>query len=264
MELKEKNWLEIVQKEFDNPATVLWRAVEIRHIDNFLKEYNLEKPILDLGCAEGKIASILFNCQSAVGLDNSWELIKQNSRNDVYNALVLGDACKMPYKDSVFGSVFSNCVIEHIPEIGGLLKEVSRVLKQEGMFLFSVPSHKFADFLFFSVVFNNLGLKPIKRWYSKERNRLLHHFHCYSHEKWDDILKENGFELVTHDYYLPRKAIFIWDFLAVLWRFSTIILPFPALWAKINRHLRRFIEPYYSLDAKEGGALLLIARKNIT
>ena len=182
-------WLELLKEKFEHPAIVLWRAVELRHIEEFLKKYELPVPILDLGCAEGKIADALFNNNELIGLDNCWELLSQNKNRDIYKALILADGCRMPFKSGAFGSVFSNCVIEHIPDIGSLLGEVSRILKEKSIFIFTVPSNKFADFLFFSKVFNNLGLKRLAQWYGRKRNKQLNHFHCYDHNRWKQILK---------------------------------------------------------------------------
>ncbi len=257
-----KNWLDIVKKEFDHPAIVLWRAVELRHIEAFLNKYALEKPILDLGCAEGKIANMFLKGKDVIGLDNCWELIKENRKVDTYKAVVLADACNMPFKEGVFGSVFSNCVIEHIPDIESLFKEISRVLKDGGIVLFSVPSHRFGDFLFFSTIFNNLSLKSLACWYSAKRNGLLNHFHCYDHLRWSGILKENALLLVDYDYYMTKKTTFVWDFLAILWRVLSIICPSYSFLKKISRYVRRFLERVYLVDGEEGGALLLVARKN--
>jgi ubiquinone/menaquinone biosynthesis C-methylase UbiE len=191
-----KEWIDIVKKEFEHPAIVLWRAVELRQIEALVNKYALEKPILDLGCAEGKIASLFFSEKSVVGLDNCWDLIKENKKIQTYKALVMADACAMPYKNNAFGSIFSNCVIEHIPDLDKVLEESARVIKDKGAILFTVPSHNFGDFLLFSVFFNALGLSRLADWYKTKRNKLLNHFHCYDHNRWKGILGQNGFRLI--------------------------------------------------------------------
>lgn len=258
---KDKDWLDILKKQFEHPAIVLWRAVELSHIDNLLKQYSLDQPILDLGCAEGKIGGFLLRGKQLIGLDNCWELLQENKRTDIYRALILADARRMPYKDAVFGSIFSNCVIEHIRDIDSVLHEAFRVLKDKGIFLFTVPSHKFADFLFFSVIFERLRLKHISGWYKRKRNTMLNHFHCYDHNQWKVILKKKGFNLIEHKYYMTKKATFIWDFLAAGVFVLKTVWPLNYLLPKISRWLSSNLRRYYDMDAEIGSGLLLVAQK---
>lgn len=261
VKVENKDWLGILLREFDHPAIVLWRAVELRYIEKMLNTNPLKDPMLDLGCAEGKIAAILFNGRKLIGIDNCWELLRHNKKTDVYRALVLADACRMPYRDNTFLSVFSNCVIEHIPDIDCLLDEVRRVLRDKGDFFFTVPSHKFADSLFFSVIFNKLGLKGLSEWYKTKRNRLLHHFHCYDHNRWKNILSQNGFTLINYSYYMTEKATFIWDFLAAAVFILKAVWPLNYLLPKIKKRLAAYLKVYYDADSAVGSGLLLVAQK---
>lgn len=258
----EKNWLDIIQKEYSHPATVLWRAVELRHIDEALNS-RLQEPILDLGCAEGKIADIIFKYRNRklIGLDNCWKLLKENRKSEVYKLIILADGCHLPFKDERFKGVFSNCVIEHIPDLDTLLDEVSRVLRRGGIFLFTVPSHKFGDFLFFSIIFERLGLKRLSFWYKVKRNKMLEHFHCYDHNRWRDILKIKGLSIVSYEYYMTKEATFIWDMLAILVFVIKKLWPLSYLLPVINKYLCIWIRKYYNREAKIGSGLLLICQK---
>lgn len=251
MAIEDKDWLGIVKKEFNHPATILWRSRELGRLNSFLSKTSLTEPVLDLGCAEGKIGDSLLKGKKVVGLDNCWQLLKQNNREDTYQSLILADACLLPFKNESFGAVFSNCVIEHIPDINTLLVEINRVLKPKGVFLFTVPSHKFGDYLFFSTLFEKMGLKFLAHWYKQKRNKLLNHFHCLSHTQWQDILNGKGFHLFAYEYYISHKEAFLWDMLAV------IVLFMPCL----NKLLTNCLKTYYNMDFKVGAALLLAARK---
>lgn len=261
MEDENKNWLDLVGGEFEHPAIVLWRAIELKYVDLALKRNKLDNPILDIGCAEGKIANILFRNQKLFGLDIDWEFLKENNKAGVYKALVLADACSLPYKEKVFGGIFSNCVVEHIPNIDGLLNEARRVLKDGGIFLFTVPSDTFTDSLFGGVILDKLGLRTLSSWYKNKRNKMLNHFHCYNHNRWNVILKEKGFDLIEHRYYIGKKATFMWDFLALLVfilktvRLSKYLLP------TVNKMSSKYLEKYYRMDSCEGSGLLLVAKK---
>ena len=84
MKIENRNWVDIISKEFSHPATVLWRSIEVRYLGEAIKKYNPVLPVLDLGCAEGKIGSILFKERCLFGLDNCWDLIRQNQKTDTY------------------------------------------------------------------------------------------------------------------------------------------------------------------------------------
>lgn len=63
----------------------------------------------------------------ALGLDASVELQS-------------GDGQGLPFPDNMFDHVVSNCTIEHIPDDGGALAEMCRVLKPGGTLALTVPS----------------------------------------------------------------------------------------------------------------------------
>lgn len=257
----EKNWIDILKSEFEHPAIVLWRAVELKTLSIALTRYHLEKPILDIGCAEGKVADLLFQGEKLFGLDNCWQLLKENKNRKAYKALLLADGCQMPYKNGSFGTVFSNCVIEHIPSLDNLLNEASRVLKEGGFFIYTVPSHKFGEFLFFSTIFYNLGLKRIADWYGMKRNKMLNHFHCHGHNRWDDILRSKGFHLIEYRYYMAKELTCVWDLLAVLVFTLRFIWPINYFLPLINKSIISKSKIYYHMNSEIGSGLLLIAQK---
>ena len=256
-----QDWIGILKKEFEHPAIVLWRAVELRHIDEFLNKYELSSPVLDLGCAEGKIADILFKNKALIGLDNCWELLSQNKKIQFYKALILTDGCRMPFKNSSFGSVFSNCVIEHIPDVNALLDEVSRVLREKEIFLFTVPSHKFAEFLFFTKFFNKLRLKRLARWYGRKRNKQLNHFHCYDHNAWRNLLKEKGLKLIEYRYYMSEEATSVWDFLAALFFLFKKTIFLSCFEKKVKDKISTGLKKDLDQECEFGAWLLIVLSK---
>ena len=245
-----RDWLEEVAKRFKHPATVLWRAEELRHVADALAAYVPQGAVLDMGCAEGNIAGMLFEQPVVVGLDNCEELIRHNTRRDVYRSLVLADACRMPFKDSSFGYVFSNSVIEHIPDNAALLAEVSRVLKDKGFFLFTAPSDRFGEFLFFYGVFKAWGLCRLAAWYRRKRNALLNHFHCLDHTAWQERLEKNNLKLLSYRYYMGREATRMWDLLAAV---MLVIRQWPFGYA--------FLRKYYGQESSEGASVLIVCQK---
>ncbi len=83
---------------------------------------------------------------------------------------MVGDVCKLPYKDNTFDIVTAFDVVEHIDDDVMAVSEIHRVLKPGGKFLFSVPAFQF---LFSS---HDRALHHKRRYTKKNFKRLLNIF----------------------------------------------------------------------------------------
>ena len=101
--------------------------------------------LLDIGCGGG-VYSIEFakHC-SVYGIDSSDKLLhecKQNAHNaGVDVSLVLADAQNIPFKDKTFDKIVMIEILEHIPNTHKALKEISRILKDNGSLCISIPTY---------------------------------------------------------------------------------------------------------------------------
>jgi ubiquinone/menaquinone biosynthesis C-methylase UbiE len=171
---------------------------------------------LDLGSGDGKIAKLLFDGQFTYGVDNGEANDYQESiKNKVYKKVLLESAEEMSLPDKSVNFVFSNSVIEHIPDNEAVLSEVSRILKKDGRFVFTSPSDQFREYLFGSHLLNRLNLTGAAQKYSKSRNDKLNHYHLYSLEEWTKKLRKHRLKVVDHGYYIPREALLLWDRMAL-------------------------------------------------
>jgi len=269
--LPEKDWLSEMLNQFDHPSTVLWRAIEAKHVSNYISKINLgEKLILDLGCGEGKVSSIIFDDGvNIIGLDISKrDIIKAKGRGN-YRELIIGDAQRLPFSDRSVDVMFSNSVLEHIPDMSMVLKEASRILQKNGKLVFTVPDDQLGNYLFLYVLAERAGLKGFARWYRKRRNQLLNHFHCYSPKVWECKLNKADLSMVYANYYLSKSTVEVWDFLALCVFFVRIFvrkIPSRILNRLLDRtktlrisFFGRILRKYYLEKCNVGGALTVVA-----
>ncbi|MEP3440704.1 MAG: bifunctional 2-polyprenyl-6-hydroxyphenol methylase/3-demethylubiquinol 3-O-methyltransferase UbiG [Sulfitobacter sp.] len=97
------------------------------------------KAVLDLGCAGGFMAEALDDRGALVtGIDPAKESIAAARAHAQGRAITydVGVGEALPYSDCTFDTVVCVDVLEHVQDVEAVLKEVHRVLKPGGMFLF--------------------------------------------------------------------------------------------------------------------------------
>lgn len=99
--------------------------------------------ILDLGCGPGILTQQLKNRYpkaKVIALDLSHAMLLQAQSKQTWRkkwSSLMADATRLPFKSNSFDLVFSNQMIHWVDSIGGLFKEINRVIRAEGVFLFS-------------------------------------------------------------------------------------------------------------------------------
>ncbi|MBN1874927.1 MAG: methyltransferase domain-containing protein [Anaerolineae bacterium] len=215
------------------PPVALWRAVELR----VLAAEPFVHPILDLGCGDGLIAQVLFKADKGarsetglsemgseidagkyraeapidVGFDPWWAQLRQASASGMYKHVqqALGDT--LPYPDGMFATVFSNSVLEHIPDLPPVLQEVARVLRPGGRFLATVPSDAFRKLLAGYKARAAAGDFAGAEAYATAVDRQLEHYRYPSPAQWAEWLSGVGIRLVSARYYIPAEVVALWD-----------------------------------------------------
>jgi len=181
----------------------LLRAVEAR----FYQELNLPTPILDVGCGDGHFAGVAFEKPLDVGIDPWREMLPHARAYGGYRLVIQGLGSELPFAANEFASVISNSVLEHIPQVDEVLREIHRVLRPGGWFVFCVPNHRFPQELSVSKFFERLGLKQLARTYSRFFNRISRHHHCDDVPVWRKRLETTGFILERYWHYFPPTAL---------------------------------------------------------
>ncbi|MBT9165203.1 MAG: Trans-aconitate 2-methyltransferase [candidate division WS2 bacterium] len=268
-----EDYLAHLLKEYYHPSIALWRAIEVKAINRYFRKNSILHPILDLGCGDGKVSKYIFGeGEVDYGLEIDSECVLWAKELNIYKNLIIADAQAFPFRQEYFNLVFSNCVIEHIPDNEKVLKNVTSSLKNGSLLIFTVPSNKFGEYLFFYSLLKKSGLKKLANSYSKTRNELLNHYHCYEINEWKEKLNKYNLEYVEHHYYLSPKTVKVWDFMAAIiyllervrgWRLlEKIFNASPVVDQFRIRLFRTLLSPFYKEESDEsGGGVLIVARK---
>lgn len=173
----------------------------------------LVHPVLDIGSGDGHFASVAYREPIDVGLDLLERDLKEAAtrRPVVFLDLVKASATKMPFPDSVFATVLSNCVIEHIPDVDSVMSEIGRVLRPGGTFATTLPSEHYPEFLLGATIGRRIGLDRAAKAYGDFFNRISHHYHVDSPAVWKERLDRVGLEVVEHTYYFSESAHHAFD-----------------------------------------------------
>jgi len=96
------------------------------------------KRILDVGCGPGLYASLLIERGAIVkGIDISKEIIEIAKNESPKAEFIIGNAEKLPFKNSEFDIVIAPLVLHYLNLWDEVLKEIHAVLKKGGIFIFS-------------------------------------------------------------------------------------------------------------------------------
>ena len=100
---------------------------------SLIKEFNGK--VLDVGCGLGEF---LEERPKSSGIDINKHCIDFCKVKGL--DVKLGNATKIPYKDKSFDGIFCSCVLEHLKRPELAIKEMRRVLKQNGKMILVVPT----------------------------------------------------------------------------------------------------------------------------
>ena len=180
----------------------LLRAVEAR----FYETIDLPSPTIDLGCGDGHFATLAFNRPLDVGIDPWAGPVHEAARRGGYLSVIQGSGDQIPFEEGHFASAVSNSVLEHIPDLDPVLKELARVLQPGAPFIFCVPNQNFLTTLSISSFFDRIHLHFLARAYRAFFNKITRHHHCDDPQTWNDRLEKAGFELVDWWHYFSPHA----------------------------------------------------------
>src|SRR3989344_4040800 len=91
--------------------------------------------ILDNGCGPGKLSLLIPKENTVIGCDVSLDMLREAKKR--INFVVRAMAEKLPFKDGIFDVVYTDSMLHHLKNPIDGVKEVHRVLKKDGIAVFS-------------------------------------------------------------------------------------------------------------------------------
>jgi 2-polyprenyl-6-hydroxyphenyl methylase/3-demethylubiquinone-9 3-methyltransferase len=159
-------------RQYEINANEWWKKDGRFHLLSFLNKPRFQyfdrivsnwknKSVLDVGCGGGYSCEYMTDREMQIsGIDISPSSITVAKNHALANNLTIdyrtADACQLPFPDASFDFVLCVDVLEHINDPALAIKEISRVLKPKGYFLFDTINRNFFTKLFFIWLAQNL------------------------------------------------------------------------------------------------------------
>ncbi|MGH9030388.1 MAG: class I SAM-dependent methyltransferase [Acidimicrobiales bacterium] len=113
-----------------------WRSWESPQDVHEMVAPELRGPVLDVGCGEGRLASLLPAGTVWTGVDSSRSQLESNP----YRPLVRADMRALPFRDSSFRDVTHLWCLYHVDDPAAAIGEARRVLRSGGRYYASTAA----------------------------------------------------------------------------------------------------------------------------
>lgn len=232
------------------PSLGLWRSAEVAA----LREERLARPVLDLGCGDGTVTSLVID-RVDIGLDPWPEAFAAARACGLYDRVEAATAATCSLEPGSVATVLANSVLEHVEDIDGALRDVARLLRPGGRLLVTAPTEALGAWLAVPA-----------RAYARRRNRAMLHHHLWPLGEWQRRLARAGLTIERVRPYLRRPLVAIWDAVDNAERVRVGRLrPAGLLWRRLSAsRITRLAQRGARLDLSAphpGGGRLLIARR---
>lgn len=249
------------------PSDVLQRSLEA----NIWDLCRFKHPILDIGIADGEITPLIFkNIKKIdVGIDNDSSGLNNAMNTGCYRRVFCQDAAKMEFKSSSFNTIISNSTFEHIENDLEAIKEVSRVLKKNGLCFITVPTSFLPKWILETE--EEKAKQKLKKF-----NTRANHLHYRNISEWTEIFNKNRMNLEFYKFYYPKNVAMFWY---KMFKFFTFKINNKEIWSylavsKISRIipkrifkniekkiLKKSFQEGFFTNSNEGAMLFMVARK---
>lgn len=164
----------------------LWHTHKIKLAKHILSQLKFNN-CLDVGCASGymisQIASIFPNAKY-FGIDIYDKAIGYAKKAYPNIEFKVASADRLPFKDNAFDVILFYETIEHVENPKGCLKEIRRVLKEDGTLILTMDSGSILFRIIWFIWENTKG----KIWQGA-------HLHPFHHTQLEQLIQSSGFKI---------------------------------------------------------------------
>ena len=221
----------------------------------FVKGYELEllkgcvmdPPILEIGMGDGYLSSLIFESKNRklnYGSDLMYGTIKSARRYTHCQNHVVMDAVEIPFPDNFLGTIIMNNLMHHLHDRSVALKEVLRVLKNGGRFIFTDNTIGWGMFTWDQLLLRRLKLQRLADFILDFKLKLFAQKLLTDDHYYDKKSKENGFRINKKINFVSKSTMY----LSSLFEFLNLKLGQPTrkemiMWMDLFG-LRRKIDSY--------------------
>lgn len=160
-----------------------------------VRAYELEEPILDIGCGDGVFAQLAYPGKQIWGIDVNPQEIGRAQATAAYSTLVCGSITEASLPPRFFRGAIANCSLEHVPDLDAALRNVGGALQPGSRFIIIVPSPGWTRLLALPELLERAGLSALAQAYGDALDRVFRHLHIEDEAAWSQRLARAGFEL---------------------------------------------------------------------
>lgn len=140
----QKNFINLYE-HLHKPGFKSHKEGKFNYILEVTQLHNRNGICLDVGCSNGIVARTLIQqFRQIIGSDidlTALEMAKPLSSNKLI--FILGDAMALPFTERSVDAIICSQTYEHVPSSEKLFSEIDRLIKNEGIVLFSGPNKTF-------------------------------------------------------------------------------------------------------------------------
>jgi SAM-dependent methyltransferase len=171
------------------------RANYQRILDLLAKRHPAGSRLLELGCADGLFLAMAEteNGYQTLGIEPNTRMMSGNKlgREILHGFFpdALGD------RSDTFDMIALNCVLEHVPDVGGMIESFKRYLTPGGSVMINVPVSSGLMFKLSRVLYRAKVNYPFDRLWQK--GFVSPHLHYFEKDNLTRLFANHGFSLVA-------------------------------------------------------------------
>ena len=172
-------------KTREMPIEIMKQQSRIKVLKELLPTKKGDNNILFVGCGTGdELLIIKENKELGIGLDISYTALRKAKMKNQNFIFIQGDAHYIPFRKNSFNIIICSEVLEHLSNAEKCISEIYRVLREQGIFILTVPNwislfglfRKVGEIIIQSKLTSDN--QPIDNWFtpSKLRNLIKKYF----------------------------------------------------------------------------------------